>query len=165
MGRQVLLVFFGKPRSDSAEHASENPPLITIPLVLLAVLSVFGGALNLPACILLETGWSILSAASTPAEFVLSLAGLALLVALLGLVLAWLYLRAQPAGANRTDSRSVEPEARLGRFFWGCRTKWWVDEFYHAVVVRTFNRLRGFPGQPGRPGRHRCDCLSIGACW
>jgi NADH-quinone oxidoreductase subunit L len=48
MTRQVWLVFFGKPRTTPAEHAHDNPPLILVPLVVLAVLAVVGGALNLP---------------------------------------------------------------------------------------------------------------------
>jgi len=48
MTRQVWLVFFGQPRSAPAEHAHDNPPLILVPLIILAVLAVFGGALNLP---------------------------------------------------------------------------------------------------------------------
>ena len=47
-GRQLLMVFFGRARTDAARHAAESPPLMTIPLIALAVLSVLGGALNLP---------------------------------------------------------------------------------------------------------------------
>ncbi|MCS6883731.1 MAG: NADH-quinone oxidoreductase subunit L, partial [Chloroflexaceae bacterium] len=48
MGRQLLMVFFGRPRSEAAAHATESPPVITLPLIALAVLSVAGGVLNLP---------------------------------------------------------------------------------------------------------------------
>ena len=48
MTRQIWLVFFGKPRTTPAEHAHDNPPVILVPLIILAVLSVVGGALNLP---------------------------------------------------------------------------------------------------------------------
>ncbi len=37
MGRLVFLTLFGKPRTQEAEHAHESPPVMTIPLVLLAV--------------------------------------------------------------------------------------------------------------------------------
>ena len=47
-GRQMLMVFFGKPRTDAARHAGESPPIMTVPLIILAVLAVFGGVLNLP---------------------------------------------------------------------------------------------------------------------
>jgi NADH-quinone oxidoreductase subunit L len=48
MGRQVKMVFFGQPRHPAAEHAHESPPLMTVPLMILAFLAVVGGALNLP---------------------------------------------------------------------------------------------------------------------
>ena len=48
MTRQIWLVFFGKPRTAPAEHSHDNPPIILVPLIILAVLSVLGGALNLP---------------------------------------------------------------------------------------------------------------------
>ena len=62
MGRQILMVFFGEPRSAPAEHASENPPIMTTPLIILAVLSMLGGSIEpafhgLPH--LSPTGWSI----------------------------------------------------------------------------------------------------------
>jgi NADH-quinone oxidoreductase subunit L len=38
MTRQVLMVFFGRPRSPAAEHAEESPPVMTIPLMILAAL-------------------------------------------------------------------------------------------------------------------------------
>lgn len=44
MGRECFVVFFGKPRDDHAyERAHESPPVITLPLVFLAILSVVGG--------------------------------------------------------------------------------------------------------------------------
>ena len=36
MGRQVLMVFFGKPRTHAAEEAKESPASMTIPLMVLA---------------------------------------------------------------------------------------------------------------------------------
>jgi NADH-quinone oxidoreductase subunit L len=43
MTRLWKLVFLGEPRSESAEHAHEVGPSMALPLVVLAVLSVFGG--------------------------------------------------------------------------------------------------------------------------
>jgi NADH-quinone oxidoreductase subunit L len=48
MGRQIWMVFFGEPRHEAAAHAEESKPIITVPLMVLAVLSLVGGALNLP---------------------------------------------------------------------------------------------------------------------
>jgi NADH-quinone oxidoreductase subunit L len=57
MSRQVYLVFFGGPRfeqaqpdesSDHAVHPHESPWTMTLPLVALALASVFGGLINIP---------------------------------------------------------------------------------------------------------------------
>jgi NADH-quinone oxidoreductase subunit L len=48
MGRQIKMVFFGEPRHPAAEHAHESPPVMTVPLMVLAGLAVMGGLLNLP---------------------------------------------------------------------------------------------------------------------
>ena len=43
MTRLWIIAFLGEPKSENAEHAHENGPVMTIPLILLAVLSVVGG--------------------------------------------------------------------------------------------------------------------------
>ena len=48
MGRQLKMVFFGEARHEAADHAHESPPLMTVPLAILAVLAILGGLLNLP---------------------------------------------------------------------------------------------------------------------
>jgi NADH-quinone oxidoreductase subunit L len=48
MGRQIKMIFFGRPRHPAAEHATESAPLMTVPLMILAGLATLGGLLNLP---------------------------------------------------------------------------------------------------------------------
>ncbi|MGH2537377.1 MAG: NADH-quinone oxidoreductase subunit L [Candidatus Promineifilaceae bacterium] len=48
MGRQLKLVFFGEARHPAARQAAESPPLMTRPLIALALLTLAGGLLNLP---------------------------------------------------------------------------------------------------------------------
>jgi NADH-quinone oxidoreductase subunit L len=43
MTRLVVVAFFGPPRTHAAEHPHESPRVMTIPLVILAVLSVVSG--------------------------------------------------------------------------------------------------------------------------
>ena len=47
VGRQIALVFWGTPR-DTSFHPHESGRAMTIPLIILAVLTVLGGAINLP---------------------------------------------------------------------------------------------------------------------
>ena len=48
VGRQLKMVFFGEPRHEAAEHAHESPPVMTVPLMILAFLAIIGGLLNFP---------------------------------------------------------------------------------------------------------------------
>ena len=139
MGRQLMMVFFGKPRSDAAGHAAESPWLITVPLMALALLSAVGGALNLPGSHFLETWLEHTLGHGEPAEFILPLAGLALGVAVVGLILGWLIYRRGPQSADARD-----PLARTGPLFTAANRKWWVDEIYHALVVRPYKGISGF---------------------
>jgi NADH-quinone oxidoreductase subunit L len=150
MGRQVLMVFFGRPRSVAAEKAEESRPLMTVPLVILAILSVFGGLLNLPFGSTSPAHWLTTwlgqtIANTTPGEFNLVIALTSLGVALVGLFIAWyIYGKSQPLGRQ-----GIDPLQRiLGPVFTGMEHKWWVDEFYAAIIVRPFNGLSTFLAQP-----------------
>ncbi|HEU4895784.1 MAG TPA: NADH-quinone oxidoreductase subunit L, partial [Acidimicrobiia bacterium] len=54
MTRQWVMVFMGRPRWGEDAHPHESPPVMTIPLVVLAVLSVIGGLINTPFRLTLE---------------------------------------------------------------------------------------------------------------
>src|SRR5215469_5047986 len=41
--RMLVIVFFGNPRSDNARESRESPPVMTMPLVVLAILATLGG--------------------------------------------------------------------------------------------------------------------------
>jgi NADH-quinone oxidoreductase subunit L len=41
--RMLVIVFSGKPRSDTAREGRESPPVMTMPLVVLAILATLGG--------------------------------------------------------------------------------------------------------------------------
>jgi NADH-quinone oxidoreductase subunit L len=135
MGRQVLMVFFGKSRSEAAAHARENPAVMTGPLVGLAILAVIGGGLNLPGVNTL-TGWLGHTLGEIHSEpFNPVVAGVSTGLALTSLALAWaLYGRRPLAASDQPD-----PLRRLlGPVFVGMNNKWWVDELYAAVIIRPF---------------------------
>jgi NADH-quinone oxidoreductase subunit L len=46
--RQITLTFFGEPRTKAAEHASETPWTMTLPLIVLAVFAVSYGWVGIP---------------------------------------------------------------------------------------------------------------------
>src|SRR5205809_4546982 len=41
--RMLVIAFFGNPRSDSAREGRESPPVMTMPLIVLAILATLGG--------------------------------------------------------------------------------------------------------------------------
>ncbi len=143
-GRQIFLVFFGRARSEAAEHARENRPLVTGPLVALAVLSVLGGLLNLPHGLPLEqrlTGWLAHTIEHLhPVEPNLLVAGIATGLTLLGLGVAWLLYGRRPLAQGAPD-----PLRRLlGPIFVALENKWWVDELYDRLILTPYVRFSRF---------------------
>lgn len=168
MGRQIKLVFFGEPRHPAAEHAHESPPLMTVPLVILAALAVVGGLLNLPfltagaaeaahnhpeGIFLALEGWLEHSLASfglteeglvnlpllDPASLNYLVAGLSLGLALLAFGLAFYVVYGRrPATAEEPDPFRSIPV--LGPVIW-----WFailpLNTLYMKFVVPFFNRM------------------------
>jgi NADH-quinone oxidoreductase subunit L len=139
MGRQILMVFFGEPRSGAASHAPENPPVMTVPLILLAGGAIIGGALNLPGVHTLSH-WLEHTLHVHIAEFNLQVAAISTGLALLAIGLAWLLYGRRPMEAGQPD-----PLRRLlGPIFVGMENKWWVDELYDWLFVRRYVDLANF---------------------
>lgn len=137
MGRQMWMVFFGRERSEAARGARENPPIMTVPLLALAGLSLVGGALNLPGLYTLShwLGHSLGEVEAGKLE--LSIAVLSSGLALLSIGLSWWVYAREPLLAEQPD-----PLRRfLGPVFVALERKWWVDELYGTVVVRPYLRL------------------------
>jgi NADH-quinone oxidoreductase subunit L len=111
--RMLVIVFFGDPRSDSAREGRESPPVMTMPLIVLAVLATLGGFtffarnfLSLP----IEKG----AAPLVPV--------LAILALILGVGLAIMIYR----------GRGTEPiKVEL------LRRKFYFDEFYSGLIYWT----------------------------
>ncbi|MBI5668586.1 MAG: NADH-quinone oxidoreductase subunit L [Chloroflexi bacterium] len=132
IARQAFLVFFGRGRSDAAHHAHDSGRIMLVPLIVLAALSVVGGALNLPGQHTLG-GW--LEHTTHEAEagvFNATVAGISTVLALLGILLAyWRYGR-QPAG---------ERDPLQSALFTALNRRWWVDELYERLFIGPYNTL------------------------
>ena len=143
MTRLMLYTFHGPNRTGerAQDHLHEAPPVMTGPLVVLGLLTVTGGALNIPALFrghaFLEHWLEPVTSAAQrlrPAVELASstewalLAG-AVLVAALGIVGAFRLLKPEAL----VPARLAQPETGLARLLW---KKWYVDELYDAIIVR-----------------------------
>ena len=139
MGRQIWMVFFGEPRHEAAAHAQESPKVMTVPLMVLAVLSVIGGALNLPGVHTLAE-WLEHTIEVHAGEFVWSVAIISTILALLGIWISWMIYGRNPLKAGQPDPL----KERLGPVFTGMENKWYVDELYQAIIVTPFVKSSQF---------------------
>jgi NADH-quinone oxidoreductase subunit L len=133
MFRLIWLTFFGEKRYDEHKvHVHESPLNMTIPLMILAFLSLTGGWLAMPGLwggkdyfseflSPVLGGESAGGEASASLEHILSLVAMA--AATVGLVVAW-----------RMYTKNVKPGKSEGLHTL-LYNKYYVDELYHAVVV------------------------------
>jgi len=134
MTRQWVMVFLGEPRWDDNSDPHESPRVMTIPLVVLAVLSVVGGLINTPVRLTLEHFLEPAFEAVTlqhPPEGVsmfLLLAGLSVFAGLAGVGAAFVTYR-QPRENWAGFENGFEP-------LWGTwEDAYRVDDLYGRVVV------------------------------
>ncbi|MFH1524247.1 MAG: NADH-quinone oxidoreductase subunit L [Chloroflexota bacterium] len=140
MGRQVWMVFFGKPRHEVAAHAEESKPIITVPLMILAGLAVLGGALNLPGLHTLTNWLEHIIAGVEAGEFNFVVAGLSTGLALLAIFLAWILYGRKPLAEGQKD-----PLKKLfGPVFTIFERRYWVDEVYDALFINRFVDIARF---------------------
>jgi len=140
MGRQVWMVFFGEPRHAAAAHAEESKPVITVPLMILAGLSILGGLLNLPGLHGLTTWLGHTIAGVEAGEFNFFVAGLSTVLALLAIYISWLIYGRKPLVTGQKDPLKKP----LGFIFTGMERKWLVDEFYALVILRPYSAISKF---------------------
>ncbi|WP_333877211.1 NADH-quinone oxidoreductase subunit L [Flavobacterium sp.] len=141
MFRLMYLTFFREFRGteEQKNHLHESPSLITIPLIILAVLAVIGGAINLPGSMWLThflepiLGKHEAHALGTH-EFMLM--GVALVGALVGIL--W-------ANAKYIKQAFVpKSDAEITGFNKTIYDKYYVDEFYTFLIVKPINGLSNF---------------------
>jgi NADH-quinone oxidoreductase subunit L len=154
MCRLLYVTFFGEFRGtkEQEHHIHESPAVMTIPLVVLAVLSVVGGFLNTPHFMHLgNTQWlahwfsgnGITGTAVIPmlevhleesTEWTLMMITTAIAVAVIA-VLYFVY--------KNTRNLPVTDAAQTG-FTKLVAHKFYVDEIYHAVFVKPLEKLSKF---------------------
>ncbi|MDP4263761.1 MAG: NADH-quinone oxidoreductase subunit L [Bacteroidota bacterium] len=142
MFRLLFITFSGKFRGteEQEHHLHESPPAMTIPLVILALLSIIGGWIGIPEA-LMNGGDKITEflspvipvatgeAVSHSTEYGLMALSTGLVLA--AVLLAWLQFR----NYQRREATG------LGKVL---ENKWYVDELYEKVIVNPLRWMGGF---------------------
>jgi NADH-quinone oxidoreductase subunit L len=136
--RLFFLTFHGQPRYDEERaHVHESPPNMLAPLVVLAVLSLAGGWWAAPHLFSSENYFEhFLAPVFAAVEMELpnpgivgALLGAPVVAGLAGFLIAWwLYVKNPEAPARLVESLRGVYRLLAGKYF--------VDELYHAVIVR-----------------------------
>ena len=141
--RLLFMTFHGTFRGDhhKLEHAHESPPVMLVPLFVLAAGAIAGGYLGVPMveepehfwgpALLVLPGHDVLEAAHHVPLWVKILP---IAAGLIGIAVAyWFYI------ANPAVPRALA--ARFGALYRFLLNKWYFDELYEAVFVRKAKAL------------------------
>ena len=141
MFRLYFLTFTGKFRGthDQEHHLHESPAVMTVPLVVLALLSVVGGFIGLPHAVgeSMHMHWHwldhyldgtvVMPALHMDLNTELMLMGLATLIAIGGIYYAWLkYAKRGELALEDNEITSAWHKLLLN--------KYWFDELYNAII-------------------------------
>jgi NADH-quinone oxidoreductase subunit L len=145
MFRLYATTFLGNFRgtSDQQHHLHESPSAMTIPLIVLAILSVAGGFIGLPEVMAPNGSWlehflqpvfetGVRQTAEIPASTEWMLMGISTVLALTMVLYAL-----------SRFSRNPELGEPVGFGKW-MRDKFYVDEIYDTLIVKPMNALAGF---------------------
>lgn len=153
MFRAVFMTFHGESRVDHhvAGHLHESPPVMTLPLIVLAVLSIIGGFVGLP----IKESWNLfheflapvftpVAAAAHGAQgghypviFEIIMMAVSLIIAGIGILFAYrMYIR-EPGLPDNLATRFPGPYSMVAH-------KYWVDELYDLVFVGPLIRFSVF---------------------
>ena len=142
MFRLLFITFTGKFRGtqEQEHHLHESPVSMTVPLIILAVLSIIGGFVGIPEVFmhggdkLGEFLSPVISShevhnVSHPTEYLLM--GLSTGLVIIMIIFAWIkfknYQRSEATGFGKV-----------------LENKWYVDELYESIIVNPLNKLGSF---------------------
>ena len=144
MFRLYFLTFSGKFRgtAEQEHHLHESPFSMTLPLMLLALLSIVGGWIGIPAVFAADMHW--LSGFLSPVvptlvphhvshEMELMLMGAVVLLVIIMIIIAF----------RKFGKDEIVNEAPVG-LSKILANKWYVDELYQAVIVKPIEGIAAF---------------------
>ena len=139
MTRLFYLTFLGQPRYRDV-HPHESPIVMTLPLIVLALLSAVGGLMGIPHMSWLEH-WlepvipaheaAAAGAVSPDMEWILM--GASVAGAVIGISVAF--------GLYRNLAKPAALKQRFAGVYRVLENKWYVDEIYEAIFIRPIQAL------------------------
>lgn len=146
MTRLVILTFYGTPRMDhhTAEHIHESPKTMTIPLIVLAILSLIGGYIGMPEAFGVHNVFAQFLEPVFASNFKLpegsvslewKLMGISVLAALLGIGMGYYFYAIN-------TKLPVQLAERFKTTYTWLLNKYYVDEFYLKYVVGSIMKLK-----------------------
>ena len=142
MFRLYATTFLGKFRGthDQEHHLHESPAAMTIPLIVLAVLSVIGGFVGVPESL---GGRHLLGEFLSPVIVTEKVSTLthSTEYMLMGISVAIATIAILFAVSHYSKKPQLEDATGLGKVL---ENKWYVDELYDTVIVNPLNALAGF---------------------
>jgi NADH-quinone oxidoreductase subunit L len=146
MFRLLFLTFFGEFRGteEQRHHIHESPVAMTLPLILLAILSIIGGFVGIPevfthggeklSAFLAGAGIRDIEHGEITHGTEMALMGLTTAIAIVAIVIAWVRYRSYK-------------EEHPGAFGKVLENKWYVDELYNNIIVKPLNGLGSFANE------------------
>jgi NADH-quinone oxidoreductase subunit L len=131
MFRLFYVAFVGKPRTEAAGHAHESPPVMTWPLIVLAVFALIGGFIPIseiyaPQFTGKAHGLTLIQRLLEPLH-----APVPMIAGLVMVAIGWLAARAMYQ--NTADDPL---SAKLGALSRAMKNRFYIDEIYEATVIR-----------------------------
>jgi NADH-quinone oxidoreductase subunit L len=149
MTRLMALTFWGKSRVPSNVHPHESPALMTIPLIVLGVLSVIGGWVGIPHVISDALGGQIPNVLETWLEPVIktvpgiaagepaqewTFMAISVCIAAISAITAFYFYVKNPEAPKKIAQK-------LGKFYELVSRKYMVDELYAKTIIDPLVRL------------------------
>ncbi len=125
VARMLALTFFGEAKYDAAHvHPHESPPAMTVPLILLAILSIAGGWVGLPGEANLFGRW--VHFGEEEHAFSLGIAVLSVFIAAAGFWTGWAIFR------------QGKTKIAVGNswFYRLLQNKYYIDDLYMGAIIR-----------------------------
>jgi NADH-quinone oxidoreductase subunit L len=144
MFRLLYLVFFAEQRSADA-HPHESPKIMTIPLIILGILSIFGGFLNIPSLFGGNSGFVEYLKSAVSIKFSEEMSHtneIALLIVSLSLLVLVILF------AYRTYVKKLvlpkQDGAKLSAIDNVIYRKFYIDEIYTIIIEKPYTYLADF---------------------